>query len=82
MNEDKIIQKLIEHDERLDRIEEKMATRADLNDIRTTMDAMLGILNRLDQERIFTVEAIRRIENEVQVHSQEIKQIKQQLKLA
>jgi uncharacterized protein YjgD (DUF1641 family) len=59
MNEDKVLQKLIEHDERLDRIEENMATKADTRSITGTMDEMMVILKRLDQERVFTVEWIR-----------------------
>lgn len=66
MNEDKILQKLVEHDERLDRIEQSMATKADIRDLHTVMDRALNILDRLDQERLFTVEWVKRIENDVE----------------
>ena len=50
--EDKIIQKLIEHDERLERIENEMATKKEVREILDTLDAMTTILKHLDQERI------------------------------
>ncbi len=79
MNEDKIIQKLIEHDEKLELIEEKMATKQDIRDIRTTMDEDVVILKRLDQERSFDTEWIRRVEKNTEDNTKEIKQMKQKL---
>ena len=80
--EDKIIQKLLE-------IDEKMATKSRVDDldkkvegIMDGMDKQMVILKRLDQERIFTQEWIRRIEDEVKTHSQELSRIKLQLKIA
>ena len=66
MPEDKIIQKLLEHDERLQLISENMATKADLREVIAGQDKMIGILKRLDQERVFTTEWIRRIEKDVE----------------
>ena len=45
-------------------------------------DKQLVILQRLDQERVFTQEWIRRIEEEVKTHSQELSRVKLQLKIA
>ena len=54
MNEDKIISKLIEHDRKLDEV----VTKSEFNDFKdkvlTGQDKMMNILERLDQERIFT----------------------------
>ena len=81
MDEIKILQKLIEHDEHLDRIEEKMATMVTLDAFNNRMDKAMTILERLDQERIFSQEWIRRVEGEVERHTQEIKQLKQHLNI-
>ena len=65
MNEDKIIQKLIEHDERFDSIEQKLDSKLGRDEYLKGQDEIMTILRRLDQERIFTAEWIRRIENDV-----------------
>jgi len=95
MNEDKIIKKLIEHDghfkrldkkliehdERLERIEENMVTKLEHNEVIDTLDKIMTILKRLDQERIFTKEWIKRIDKKVEKHDQDIAQIKEVLKI-
>ena len=64
-NEDKIISKLLD-------IEERMATKDDVAEIKKTvdhhtqiLDELSVILQRLDQERIFTQEWVKRIEADV-----------------
>ncbi|MBI2099357.1 hypothetical protein HYT45_03020 [Candidatus Uhrbacteria bacterium] len=56
MNEDKIINKLLEHDEKL----EAMITKEEFNQFRleilASQDEMVTILRRLDQEMVFTAE--------------------------
>ncbi len=75
MDETKVLQKLIEHDERLDRIEHKLDSLVSRDEFNGKMDKMLVILERLDQERVFTSEWIKRIENDVE-------RIKQHLHIA
>ena len=48
MNEDKIIKKLLDHDERFDKLEEKMATKDDLREIQNTLEEITTIVKRLD----------------------------------
>jgi hypothetical protein len=66
MNEDKIIQKLIEIDERTQKIDENieknMVTRSEFL---TAHEEVVTFLKKLDQERIFTIEWVKRIEAEV-----------------
>ncbi|KKW32824.1 MAG: hypothetical protein UY76_C0016G0011 [Candidatus Uhrbacteria bacterium GW2011_GWA2_52_8d] len=62
---DKIIEKLIEMDQKIDDIRSDMATKIDINELRTVLDNQGVILQRLDQERIFTLERIKRIEADV-----------------
>jgi len=66
MNEDRVIEKLLEHDGRLDRIEKKMVKLDMLDDIFAGQDRMIRILERVDQERVFTNEKIKQLEADVQ----------------
>ncbi|MBU0625582.1 hypothetical protein KKF05_04530 [Patescibacteria group bacterium] len=75
MNEDKIIQKLIELDEKIDKLPLQEYVDARFDDVMSTLDAHTKMLERLDQERLFTIERVKRIEDDVQ-------QLKTQLKLA
>ncbi len=96
MPEDKILQKISEHDGKLANIlttlsehNKKLANIAitlsehdeKLTNIATVLDGAMTILQRLDQERIFTIEWVRRIEKEVDSHREEINRIKLQLKI-
>lgn len=79
---DKIIDKLVEHDGRLDQMVTKNEFNTFKDQILTGQDKMMQILQRLDQERIFTQEWIKRIEKEVENHTKEISKIKRTLKIA
>ena len=84
MSSDKIIQKLIEHDERLDRIEKKIDKTVSSTKYTEGYDEMITILKRLDQERIFTAEWVRRIGEEVnnlKRKTQEYEDILQKVKI-
>lgn len=73
--EDKIIQKLIEMDKKMD----GLSTKKELGEFRAEVldifDKQGVILQRLDQERLFTIEWVKRIEAD-------ITKIKQHLQLA
>lgn len=56
MDEIKIFTKIAEIDERLVKVEENLVTREDLNRVTTSLDKAMVILNRLDQEGIFSQE--------------------------
>jgi hypothetical protein len=79
---DRITSKLIEHDHRF----QEMLTKAEFHEfkdqIMTGMDKMLVILQRLDQERIFTNQAIQRIQKQIDEQQKDILRIKKVLKLA
>lgn len=81
MNEDKIILKLAEHDKRFDELVTKGEFQEFKRQVLTGQDEMMAILRRLDQERIFTVAWVRRIEKEVEEHRAEIRKIKDALKI-
>jgi uncharacterized protein YjgD (DUF1641 family) len=82
MKNDAIIEKLLEHDKRLDRIEENMATKVETREIMQTLDGMMVILQRLDQERIFTNETIRRIQQQLNEQQKDLDQVKKILKIS
>ncbi len=63
--EDKIIQKLVEIDSKLDSLVTFEDFKNFQDEVRTNLDHQGEILRRLDQERFFTSEHIRRIEADV-----------------
>jgi len=82
MSDNEIIKKLIEHDDKFD----KLVTKSEFNEFKDSFfqgqDQMMAILTRLDQERVFTVERIKRIEKKVEDQQIELMQIKKVLKIA
>lgn len=66
MNEDLVINKLIQMDEKIDALIENQETFVKKDEFYAQMDKMMVVLNRLDQERIFTQQWVTRIENDVQ----------------
>lgn len=62
---DRIDVVLVEHTERFDRIEEKMATKDDIARITTTLDTLVGLYSKTDQETTFMGERVTRVEEDV-----------------
>ncbi|MSU75536.1 MAG: hypothetical protein EXS55_03425 [Candidatus Magasanikbacteria bacterium] len=65
MNEDKVIQKLLDHDGRLNTIEGKIDRVLTSDAFADGQDKVMKILTRLDEERVYTNETIRRIQTEI-----------------
>jgi len=73
MNEDRVLQKLVEHDKRFAGIDQRLAEHdrrfdkldTEISDFKnrvyTAQDEMITILRRLDEERIFTTRWVERI---------------------
>lgn len=82
MSEDKIIEKLLEHDEKLS----NMVTNDEFQKFRNEMlqgqDTMVGILKRLDEERVFTHKWVKEIEYKVEENTRELQKLKLQLHIA
>lgn len=73
MNEEKITAKLVETDEYFEVLDDKIdGLTGKVDKLTNGMDKAMVILQRLDQERIFAAEWVRRIERDVE-------KIKQQL---
>ena len=62
---DRVIAKIVEHDDWLDRIEENMATKQDIRDIHDTLDKLVHLAEKKDQELTFMGERVKRIETAV-----------------
>jgi chromosome segregation ATPase len=104
MAEDKILQKLEDHDKQFEKISVKLiehdellkplcedvkTLKTDIKNIANNQEQMITILKRLDEDRIFTHEWVRRLEKDVedtkaktQEHEVEIKKMKTQLNIA
>ncbi len=63
--ENKIIEKLVEMDQKIDSIQNELSTKPSRDEVLTEFDRQGVILQRLDQERIFTLERIKPIEADV-----------------
>ncbi len=79
MENKKIIQKLLEYDDQFRQIRGEIKQYKD--ETLTTLDQILTITKRLDQERLFTFEAVKRIQKEIEDHDKQIKKIKHILKI-
>lgn len=65
--------RLIEHGERFDKIEERLNKTVTREEYITGHEEIMTILKRLDEERIFTTEWIKRIEIKVNRHEKALK---------
>ncbi|HLD20389.1 MAG TPA: hypothetical protein VJB93_04050 [Patescibacteria group bacterium] len=72
---DFIARKVLEHDDRLDRIEENMATKADIDRLMNTLDTLVGLFTKTDQELIFMGERVKRVEEKTEKNTKDISQI-------
>ena len=89
MNEDKVIQKLVEHDERLDRIEKNMVTKDDYKKHTELLESIVTIVKKTQEDHSFSIEWVKRLQSQVdhqeqgsRKHEDEIHKIKMQLKIA
>ncbi|MBS3908906.1 MAG: hypothetical protein KGZ93_04690 [Actinobacteria bacterium] len=69
---DGISVKLFEHDQRLDQMVTKDEFYVFRDQVLTGQDEMIAILRRLDQEHVFVIERIKRIEEDVEEHRRKL----------
>lgn len=82
MNEDKIIAKLLEHDEQLKDIREKMVTKDDYRKHTELLETIASTVKITRQEQIALADWVKRLDKKVEVHDKDIKKVKVQLKIA
>lgn len=69
MNEEKVIQLLLQHSHDIQELKETVATlptKEDLGRISNTLDTLVGIVRKTDQEVTMMVHGMRRIEDKVE----------------
>ncbi len=66
MNENKIIEMLLKHDNDIEWIKENMATKADVRNISDGVDVLVKLAKKKDEELTFMGERVKRIEHDVQ----------------
>lgn len=62
---DAIARTVVDHTERLERIEKNMATKFDIRDITNTLDVLVKLAQKKDQELTFMGNRVRRVEDDV-----------------
>lgn len=82
MDEDKIILKLIEHDEALKEIREHMFTKEESKQLFGALEDITTIIKTIREEQVFSIEWMKRMQDLVDRHEQELQKIKFQLKMA
>ena len=73
---------VVDHTERLDRIEENMATKKDINKIMNTLDRVVSLYEKKDQELTIATHDMRKVEDRVGVLETDMRQVKPALGLA
>jgi len=70
---DKIIKKLIDHDEEFVRVRDEMKQYH--NEVLDRLDSIMVIVQRLDQERLFTFEIVKRMQKDIENQQKEINKV-------
>ena len=78
---DLLAQTVVSHTERLDRIEENMATKQDISKIMDTLDTIVGFVKKTDQELTLLVHAQKETDDRLDVVEKDIRQMKPALGL-
>lgn len=76
MNEDKVIHMLLDHEERLTRIEQNMVTKSDHREVMDTLDKIVTLMEKKDQELTMLARGERRQTDIMERHERDITRIK------
>lgn len=76
MNEEKVIEMLLDHGQRIKHIEETMATKEDLNRNTEVLDEVLKIVKETQQEMVMMRHGMSRMQTQVDRHEEDIIKIK------
>lgn len=79
MDEDKIISKLLEHDDSFGRIERDMFTKEDGKQMIGMLEGLTTMTKKIEEDHIFSIEWLKRVQNQVEKQEEEIRQIKLKL---
>ena len=77
--QDKIINILLEHTDKIQKIEESMATKTDLQDVKNslgnTLDKLVRLAEKKDQEVTLLNHGLRQAEDAIEKHDRVLKQL-------
>lgn len=82
MDENKIALKLLNHDRQFEHIKQNMVTKKEFKGTTDTLDKILKLVQRQDQERIFLNKGIGRVESTLEDQQKEITKIKKVLNVS
>lgn len=82
MNEDKIIQMLLKHDEGIKYVKENMSTKKDVSKMMKVLDEIVQLSKKKDQEQAMLAHGFTRHGRLLEEHDRTIKQIKPLVGLA
>ena len=63
---DTIVMTVLKHDKDIDWIKENMATKDDIRGIHDTLDKIVGLVEKRDQEQVFMGERVKRVEKDIE----------------
>ncbi|MBD3311390.1 MAG: hypothetical protein GF349_02750 [Candidatus Magasanikbacteria bacterium] len=67
MNEDKVIKLLLKRGKNLEWIKDNMVTKKDHREVMGTLDILVGLARKKDQELTFMGERVTRVEDDVRI---------------
>lgn len=79
MNEEKVIDMLLKHDQDIVWIKENMATKQDLREIAQTQDEVLKFVKKMDTEMSAHIAHNKRVDARLDAHDTEILKLKQKV---
>lgn len=82
MNETEIVKNIIEVREDTADIRATMATKDDMTEIKDMLENIVTVAKRIQEDQLFSIEWIKRLQDKVDKQDEQIHQIKLHLKLA
>ena len=75
------VKKLLDHDLRFDRIEERMATKDDIAELKQMMEKLTTMVAKIQEDQLFAIEWLKRMQDQVDKQAEDIRQIASQTSL-
>ena len=82
MDEHKVIQLLLSNQEQLQKIVQTMTTKEELNEVKGMLADLATMTKGISEEHMFSVEWLKRLQTQIELHGSDIDKIKLQLNLA